>query len=123
MRLPFTCIFFGFLLLLWRAKNNEFEHCARDRPSCDQALRHKWLTNVDNLKQKAAEYQKRKLETLILPTQDSSGWRLSEQIAFVISVFVILGSYTAMITYVFNIGKPSQLLIDFINHYAVSQNI
>ena len=104
-------------------KKPEFEHCARDRPSCDQALRHKWLTNVDNLKQKAAEYQEKKLKTLILPTQDSSGWRLSEQIAFVISVFVILGSYTAMITYVFNIGKPSQLLIDFINHYTVSQNI
>ena len=106
------------------AKKPKFEHCVafRDRPTCDQALRHKWLTNVDNLKQKAAEYQKRKFETLILPTQEPSGWRLSEQIAFVISVFVILGSYTAMITYLFNIGKPSQLLIDFINHYAVSLN-
>ena len=111
-----------FTINIYEWQKNKFEHCVtfRDRPTCDQALRHKWLTNVDNLKQKAAEYQKRKFETLILPTQEPSGWRLSEQIAFVISVFVILGSYTAMITYLFNIGKPSQLLIDFINHYAVS---
>ena len=41
---------------------------------------------------------------------------MGQQVAFVISVFVILGSYTALITYVFNIGKPCVLVSDFLSH-------
>lgn len=67
--------------------------------------RHKWLNDWDNLNRRA-EDKKRKLSAL------ESSWSVGQQVAFVLSVIVILGSYSALVAYVFNLGKP----IVFLNH-------
>jgi len=42
---------------------------------------------------------------------------MGQQVAFIVSVLVILGSYTALITYVFNIGKPCNVILaEFMSH-------
>ena len=96
------------------------------RPTCDEALgyllltlsfwrensifflyRHKWLNDWDNLETRA-ENKKRTLSESFL----ESHWSVGQQVAFALSVIVILGSYSALVAYVFNLGKPSV----FFNH-------
>ena len=38
-----------------------------------------------------------------------SPWSLGQQLAFALSVIVILGSYSALVAYIFNLGKPTVL--------------
>lgn len=82
----------------------------KDRPSCDEALKHPWLNDKSNLEQRAAQRRRRNSG----PFLESSSWTAVQQIAFVISVLVILGSYSALISYVFNIAKPHVLFQEFI---------
>jgi len=77
----------------------------KKRPTCEEALGHKWLNDWDNLETRA-EDKKRKLSVL------ESHWSVGQQVAFALSVIVILGSYSALVAYVFNLGKPTV----FLNH-------
>lgn len=81
-----------------------------ERPNCDEALTHPWLNDRHNLEKRAAE-RKRKNSS---PFLEHSSWTVVQQIAFVISVLVILGSYSALITYLFNIAKPGVYVHGFI---------
>ena len=46
---------------------------------------------------------------------------MGQQVAFVICVFIIIGSYSALISYVFNINKPKvvvqDLKVEFLETY------
>jgi hypothetical protein len=82
------------------------------RPSCDEALTHPWLNDRPNLERRAAERMRQKPGS----HGDAFSWTMGQQVAFVISILVILGSYSAMITYVFNIGKPGAMVQDLMTN-------
>ena len=65
------------------------------------------MNDWDNLETRA-ENKKRTLSESFL----ESHWSVGQQVAFALSVIVILGSYSALVAYVFNLGKPSV----FFNH-------
>ena len=59
------------------------------RPSCDEALSHPWLTDRQNLEERAAE-RKRK-SSLVFSQENGEEWSMGQQVAFIVSVLVILG--------------------------------
>lgn len=89
-----------------------------ERLTCQEALSHPWLNDRTNLEQRAAN-RKRKTSMLL----DSSFWTWGQQVAFAFSVLVILGSYSALINYLFNVAvvKPSAIVhslkVEFVQLY------
>jgi hypothetical protein len=75
----------------------------KNRPTCQEALAHPWLNDRHNL-----EKRKRRDSTYL----ENPKWTAGQQAAFIICVFIIIGSYSALITYVFNITKPVDLMQD-----------
>ena len=65
----------------------------KNRPTCQEALAHPWLNDRHNL-----EKRKRRDSTYL----ENPKWTAGQQAAFIICVFIIIGSYSALITYVFN---------------------
>ena len=85
-----------------------------ERPTCDEALDHPWLNDRKNLENRAAEKNRRK--DSLLTDLETPLWTQGQKLAFILSLLVILGSYSAMITYVFSIGKPNLLIMDFVSN-------
>ncbi len=81
------------------------------RPTCEEALTHQWLNDKSNLESKAAEKRRKSAQIFLA---QSMYWNLGQQFAFFLSLIVMLGSYSALITYLFNIGKPSAIFQDFL---------
>jgi len=75
----------------------------KNRPTCQEALAHPWLNNRHNL-----EKRKRRDSSYL----ENPKWTAGQQAAFIICVFIIICSYSALITYVFNITKPVDLMQD-----------
>ena len=72
-------------------------------PTCQEALAHPWLNDRHNL-----EKRKRRDSSYL----ENPKWTAGQQAAFITCVFIIIGSYSALITYVFNITKPVALMQD-----------
>ena len=80
----------------------------KNRPSCEEALAHPWLNDRQNLDQRA---KNRKRHDSSYHEQKPK-WMSGQHAAFIICIFVIIGSYSAMISYIFNINKPGTIIQD-----------
>lgn len=81
-----------------------------ERYSCDQALGHPWLNDRQNLEARAA--LQRKKSNQVQAEMEARTWTMGQQAAFILSVLIILGSYSALLSYLFNIGKPVEFLLN-----------
>ena len=91
-----------------------------ERLTCEQALSHPWLNDRQNLEQRAAAHRHKgscqEGSCQLSGHHHHEPWTLGQQVAFCISVLVILGSYSALISFVFNIGKPGAIVQEFMTN-------
>lgn len=76
------------------------------RPTCEEALCHPWLNDLQNLEMRAA--QKRSLAHSTNQEEEDK-WSVSQQAAFGLSLAIICYSYIGLLTYVFNLGDASAI--------------
>ena len=76
------------------------------RPTCEEALSHPWLNDRQNLEIRS------KRANLNLSDEEDEKWSLYQQAAFGLSLAIILYSYIGLLTYVFNLGDTSFILLE-----------
>ena len=80
----------------------------KTRPSCGEALAHPWLNDRKNLEKRAFATRKRHDSSYL----ENPKWSNGQQMCFLICVIIIIASYSALITYLFNIDKPRAIFHD-----------
>ncbi len=83
-----------------------------ERPSCEEALSHPWLNDRRNLERRRLQHFRNQVHETSAVLEDYVDWSRIQHISFAFSLLLIFGSYSAVITYVFNIGKASELNVN-----------
>ena len=81
------------------------------RPTCEEALNHPWLNDRQNLEIRSAQKSAKDLSV-----EAEEKWSFSQQIAFGLSLAIIVYSYLGLLTYMLNLGDASFILLE---HFQV----